>query len=114
MEQTIIDAWLAANAQNFPKEMIPVIYENLKNLNKYQIQELLSIDFKDPTVALLLSVLSGGIAADRFYLKQVGFAILKIICVICTFGIWWAVDCFLITKATKKYNAQQISKLFVQ
>ena len=50
-------------------------------------------------VALLLSILLGGLGIDRFYLGYIGLGILKLLtgggC-----GIWWIIDIVLI--ATKK------------
>ena len=50
---------------------------------------------KDWMVALVLSILVGGLGVDRFYLGYVGLGILKLVtaggC-----GIWWLVDVILI------------------
>jgi TM2 domain-containing membrane protein YozV len=49
-------------------------------------------------VALILSILVGGLGVDRFYMGYIGTGILKLI----TFGglgIWWLIDLILI--ATK-------------
>jgi TM2 domain-containing membrane protein YozV len=54
---------------------------------------------KSLMVALLLSILVGGLGVDRFYLGYIGLGILKLLtgggC-----GIWWIIDIVLI--ATKK------------
>ena len=58
---------------------------------------------KDPAIALILSLYSGTLGIDRFYIGNIILGILKLI----TFGgffIWSIIDWFLITNATRKAN----------
>lgn len=58
---------------------------------------------KDPTIAIILSVLAGGLGVDRFYLGQTLPGVLKLIT--CGgLGIWSLVDLFLIMGLTREYN----------
>ncbi|MGG9999492.1 TM2 domain-containing protein [Pseudovibrio ascidiaceicola] len=60
---------------------------------------------KDPTLALLLSLIIGVLGVDRFYNGQTGLGILKLL----TFGgfyIWTIVDWFLIMGAARTKNIQ--------
>ncbi len=50
---------------------------------------------KDWLVALLLSILLGGLGIDRFYLGYVGLGILKLV-TLGGCGIWWLIDLILI------------------
>ena len=49
-------------------------------------------------VALILSIILGGIGVDRFYMGYIGTGILKLI-TLGGLGIWWLIDLILI--ATK-------------
>ena len=46
---------------------------------------------KDKTVALILSILCGGLGVDRFYLGYTGIGVLKLLTGGC-FGILWIID----------------------
>ena len=46
---------------------------------------------KDKTTALILSILVGGLGADRFYLGYTGMGVLKLLTGGC-FGVLWVID----------------------
>lgn len=86
-------------------------YENMFDLenilSKTDINEhdltLITIQFKDPVISLILSILTGSLGIDRFYVGDIGLGIIKLIT--CGgLGIWWLVDIFLIMGITKQYN----------
>ena len=54
---------------------------------------------KDKTIALILSILVGGLGVDRFYLGYTGIGVLKLLTGGC-FGILWIID--IINIATGK------------
>ena len=62
-----------------------------------------SLDLKDPTTTLLLSIFLGTLGVDRFMINDIGMGILKLftggVC-----GILTIIDWFMITKLTKQYN----------
>lgn len=74
----------------------------------------LSIREKNPTIALVLSLVFGAFGIDRFYLGHYGLGLLKLV----TFGglgIWTVIDWFLIMGAARKENitlAKEISYNF--
>lgn len=55
--------------------------------------------YRDPGTAFLLA----WFGLDRFYLGQVGLAILKI-CVVYGFGVWWIVDLVNARKNAARVN----------
>lgn len=46
---------------------------------------------KSKTVALILSILVGGLGVDRFYLGYTGIGVLKLLTAGC-FGVLWLID----------------------
>lgn len=65
---------------------------------------------KQPKTARLISIFFGPLGLDRLYLFQPFLFVLKL-CTIGGFGLWWLIDIFFISKATKKINGKTITKL---
>lgn len=109
MEQSKIDIFLASNGRRFRPEHIAQIMEILRNSDENKYMLALSLDYKDPSTMLAISVLGGGLGIDRFMLDEVGLGVAKLLtaggC-----GIWAIIDWFLIQDKTKDYNY----RLFVE
>ena len=68
-----------------------------------------SIQFKDPTLSIIISILAGVLGVDRFLIGDVGLGIGKLLT--CGgLGIWAFVDWFLIMGATRKKNLQKLQQ----
>jgi TM2 domain-containing membrane protein YozV len=62
-----------------------------------------TIQFKDPTTSIIVSILAGTLGIDRFLIGDTGLGIGKLLT--CGgLGIWALVDCFLIMGATREKN----------
>lgn len=121
MDQNKIQLFMVTNQDKLPMEMIPLISNRLEAADNSRMPVLMSMDLKSPVVALVLSLVLGGLGIDRFYIGDntngaikliVGLVVLPIISVV-TLGIGsllylgYAVDYFLIMGATKK-NAEKL------
>lgn len=110
METSRIDQFLLMNGSKFPPECIVEISEALKLTADDHAQVAVSYPYKDPTIAIILSVILGSLGVDRFYVGDILLGILKLItaggC-----GIWWFVDLFLIMGATRRKNYESILHL---
>ncbi|MET3643728.1 TM2 domain-containing protein [Streptococcus gallinaceus] len=104
------DAFIVANAKYFPNDKIPFIKEKLDNLPTEKQLLMSTIDYKDPTTMLIISIFVGSLGVDRFMLGETGLGVLKLLtaggC-----GIWTIVDWFLIINRTKELNFTRLATL---
>ena len=68
---------------------------------------LSTVELKDPTTLLLVSLFLGPLGVDRFMIGDVGLGILKLLTMGCC-GILTIVDWFIIQKKTKELNFNNI------
>jgi hypothetical protein len=95
---------LALYGNRLPIESMEMIRKRLIEMD-YSIASIRMAQFKDPTMALILSVLVGSLGVDRFYIGDVGLGVGKLL----TCGgayIWWLIDLFMIQDATRKKNME--------
>ena len=103
MEQQKVDMFMMVNNKYFPESQILFIRERLLAADESKEGLLHALQFKDPTIALILSVLTGNLGIDRFYIGATGLGIGKLIT--CGgLGIWTIIDWFLIMGATREKN----------
>ena len=103
MEQQKVDMFMMVNNKYFPESQILFIRDRLLAADDSKEGLLHAIQFKDPTIALILSVLTGNLGIDRFYIGDTGLGIGKLIT--CGgLGIWTIIDWFLIMGATREKN----------
>ncbi len=105
MDAQKVDMFIVANAKHFRSELIPQIRQRMLELDDSRWITLQSLQFKDPTTSLLISIFVGYLGIDRFYIGDVGLGIGKLLT--CGgFYIWTIVDWFLIMDATRDKNAE--------
>lgn len=103
MEQQKVDMFMMMNNKYLPESQILFVRERLLAADDSKEGLLHAIQFKDPIIALILSLLVGGIGIDRFYIGDTGLGIAKLIT--CGgLGIWALIDLFLIMNATREKN----------
>ncbi|MEE1232123.1 MAG: TM2 domain-containing protein [Phocaeicola sp.] len=103
MEAQKVDAYILANGKNFQDYQIPALREILLNADDSRWLTLQTLQLKDPTIALIISLLAGTLGIDRFYIGDMGLGVLKLIT--CGgFGIWTIVDWFLIMGSARSKN----------
>ena len=107
MEAQKVDLFLMTNSENLPSGKMALMRDRLKSLPEDRWPLLLSLNFKNPIIALVLSFLVGEFGIDRIYVGQVGLGLLKLIS--CGgFGLWWLIDLFLIMGAAKEENLKKV------
>lgn len=112
MEQSKVDVFIMNNSDKLPELQIPFIREKLLTLDDSRWIVLSTVQFKDPTIAIVLSIFVGFYGVDRFYLGQTALGIGKLVtCGGC--WIWAIIDWFLIRDATKEVNFKKLQNCLI-
>jgi TM2 domain-containing membrane protein YozV len=107
MESQKVDMFIMTNAKFFESYHLNTIRERLIALDDSKWAMVSTIQFKDPTTSLIISILAGSLGIDRFMIGDVGLGVGKLLT--CGgFGIWGLVDWFLIQGATRQKNMEKI------
>lgn len=110
MEAQKVDMFIMSNAKFFESHHVNVIRERLIAMDDSKWAMISTVQFKDPTTSLIVSILAGSLGVDRFILGDTGLGIGKLLT--CGgLGIWAIVDWFLIQKVTREKNLQKIQQL---
>lgn len=111
MEANKVDMFMMAHGQKFESHDIGAVRNELLEMDDSKWGFLQTIDFKNPTTILIVSLLAGTLGIDRFMIGDTGMGVGKLLT--CGgFGIWAIIDWFLIMPATKKKNVEKL-KMFV-
>ena len=111
MEQNKIDMFIASMGSKFPSEKLMLMRNQLEKVDDSKLMVIQSIEYKDPTTLLIVSILIGGLGIDRFMLGQTGMGIGKLLT--CGgVGIWTIIDWFLIMGATREKNMETFQNAF--
>lgn len=95
------------NAKFFESHHLTFIRERLLQVDESKWPMLSTLELKDPTTILIVSILAGSLGIDRFLIGDTGMGIGKLLT--CGgLGIWALVDWFLIMGATKEKNMEKI------
>lgn len=100
-----------ANGKFFPDYQVAAIRDMLLAADDSKWSMLQVMQFKDPTICLIISLFAGSLGIDRFFIGDTGLGIAKLIT--CGgFGIWTIVDWFLIMGAARDKNMQKLQWYF--
>lgn len=107
MEISKVDMYIMANQKYLPAEKMVYIKEKLMSADESKFALLSTIEYKDPTTILLVSLFLGGLGVDRFMLGDTGMGILKLLTGgLC--GILAIVDWFTVQKKAKELNFNKL------
>ena len=105
MDSQKVDMFMMMNAKHFESYHIQSIREKLLTMDESRWPIIQSLPFKDPTTALIISVVVGHLGIDRFYKGDTGLGVAKLLT--CGgVGIWTIVDWFLIMGVTREKNLE--------
>ena len=109
MDAQKVDMFIMSNGKFFESHQMHMIRERLLAIDDSKWAMLSTIQFKDPTTSLIVSILAGGLGIDRFLIGDNGLGIGKLLT--CGgMGIWTIVDWFQIQKATREKNLEKIQQ----
>lgn len=107
MDAQKVDMFLMSNSKFFDSHQMNMIRERLIACDDSKWAMISTIQFKDPTTSLIVSILAGNLGIDRFMIGDTGIGIGKLLT--CGgLGIWTIIDLFMIQKATREKNMQKI------
>ena len=112
MESQKVDMFMMTNAKFFEGHQLNAIRERLLNMDDDKWPMVQTLQFKDPTTSLLISIFAGAYGIDRFYIGDTGMGVGKLLT--CGgIGVWAIVDWFLIQGATKEKNMELFNRTFM-
>lgn len=107
MDSQKVHAFIMANNRFFHDYQIGAIRELLLAADDSKWPLIQTLQFKDPTIVLIISLIGGGLGIDRFFIGNMGLGVGKLIT--CGgLGIWTIVDWFLIMGSTRDVNMQKL------
>ena len=109
MEAQKVDMFIMTNAKFLESHQLNAIRETLLNMDDSKWPMISTIQFKDPTTILIISILAGQLGIDRFMIGDTGLGVGKLIT--CGgLGIWAIIDWFMIQTATRQKNMEKIQQ----
>ncbi len=110
MDTQKLDMFIMTNQKFFPSEKIMYLKERLRDIDDEKFSLISTIELKDPTTILLVSIFLGTLGIDRFMIGDTGMGVLKLLTGgLC--GILTIIDWFTISNTTKELNFNKIMTL---
>lgn len=103
MTQDKVDTFVMTNQKYLPGEKVVFLKQKLLQTDETKFQLASTVEFKDPTTILLISIFLGTLGIDRFMLGDTGMGILKLLTAGCC-GILTIIDWFSVQKRAKELN----------
>ena len=109
MEEQKVDMFIMSNSKFFESHQINFIRERLLAIDDSKWAMISTLQLKDPTTSLIVSILAGSLGIDRFMIGDTGIGVGKLLT--CGgFGIWTIIDWFMIQKATRDKNMEKMQQ----
>lgn len=110
MEAQKVDMFIMSNGKFFQSHQISQVRDKLLAIDDSKWALVQSLEFRDPTMILIVSLLAGGFGVDRFLIGDTGMGVGKLLT--CGgLGIWAIVDWFLIMDAAREKNIEKLQKV---
>lgn len=107
MDAQTVDMFLMANSRYLEGHQMYLIRERLIAMDESKWRMLQFMQFNDPVIILIVSLITGPLAIDRFMIGDTGLGVLKLIT--CGgLGIWMLVDWVIIMGITRRKNTEKL------
>lgn len=112
MEQNKVEMFVATMGSKLPAEKLMLVRNQLERLDDNKLPVIQSIQYKDPTTLLIVSLFLGSLGVDRFMLGETGLGVAKLLT--CGgMGIWTIIDWFTVMGRTREMNYQKFSQVAI-
>ena len=110
MDAQKVDMFILANGKFFESHHVSHIRDKMLSLDESKWGMIQTMQFKDPTTILIISLLGGSLGIDRFMIGVTGLGIGKLLT--CGgLGIWAIIDWFMIMGATREKNMTKLQQV---
>lgn len=110
MEAQKVDMFIMTNGKFFESHQVAAIRDRLQSTDDSKWSLIQTLQFKDPTTSLIVSLLGGNLGIDRFMIGDTGLGIGKLLT--CGgLGIWAIIDWFMIMGATREKNMAKLQQV---
>jgi hypothetical protein len=107
MDAQSVDMFLMANAKFLEEHQVYHIRERLLAMEESKWRMLQYMHFNDPVIILIVSLLTGPLAVDRFMIGDTGLGVAKLLT--CGgLGVWVLVDWITIMGVTRRKNTEKL------
>ena len=79
MESQKVDMFILTNARYFESHQVPVIRDRLLTMDESKWSIIQTMQFKDPVLSLVISILGGSFGIDRFVIGDTGLGVGKLL-----------------------------------
>ena len=109
MDAQKVDMFIMANGKFFESHHVIQIRDRLLQVDDSKWGMIQTLQFKDPTTSLIVSLLGGSLGIDRFLIGDTGLGVGKLLT--CGgLGVWAIIDWFMIMGATREKNMIKIQQ----
>ncbi|HLR64531.1 MAG TPA: TM2 domain-containing protein [Pseudogracilibacillus sp.] len=105
--------FISTNAKFYKEGALLPLKDKLESFSDDQMLYLNSMNPKDPTIALIISIFVGSLGIDRFFIGDTGLGIAKLL-TLGGCGVWTIVDWFLIMNRTRDKNLERLHEIVYQ
>ena len=110
MESQKVDMFILTSGKYFESHQVALIRDRLLSMDDSKWGIVSTLQFKDPTTSLIVSILVGSLGIDRFIIGDTGMGVGKLLT--CGgLGIWAIIDWFMIKGATKEKNMAKLQQV---